>query len=212
MTTQMLLVRHGQTEWNSTGRWQGQSDIPLNETGRAQAQALARRLAGWPITALYSSDLRRAADTAGYVGAALNLPYETDPAWRERSFGVLEGLTMPEVAARYPEAYAQIARDDYALPGGEDDAALSRRVVDAFERVSARHPGEMVAVVSHGGAIGRLLAHVLGLPLHSHGRFSIAGNTSLTLVEVADAGSRLLLLNDTAHLEPWAERRDQARF
>ena len=91
MNTTIILIRHGLTDWNEEGRWQGNEDIPLNTTGIAQAQALGRRLASWPIESLYSSDLRRAAQTAAILGEAVDLQPIHDPSWRERDVGAFQG-------------------------------------------------------------------------------------------------------------------------
>ena len=199
--TTILLIRHGQTDWNSAGRWQGHVDIPLNPTGRAQAEALARRLASWPIRAIYSSDLQRAAVTAQTIATAHHLSVNITPTWRERSGGLFEGLTGDEIAARYPEHWGEMRRGLLNPPGGESQAMLRERVVMAFDQLAAQHPNEMVAVVSHGGSLHALISHLLGLPVQEEGRFSLRGNTGLSIVELNDHGPRLLLLNDTSHLE-----------
>ena len=205
MKTTVILVRHGLTDWNSQARWQGQRDIPLNETGLRQGQAVAKRLAGQPIDALYTSDLQRAARTAAFIEDELGLTAINDPAWRERDFGAFEGLTMPEIASRFPREYQEMQRGIFAPPGGEDDLALHKRATGAFEQLVSRHPGQTVAVVSHGGTLSRIIAHILGLPAESHGRLSLRGNTGISIIEANDDRRTLVVLNDTAHLEPWAE-------
>src|SRR6186997_3178407 len=98
----ILLVRHGQTDWNAAGRWQGHEDIPLNATGLEQARALANHLRARPISAVYSSDLKRAQMTGAAIAEALGLALKTDPRWRELHLGVFQGLTTPEINAKYP--------------------------------------------------------------------------------------------------------------
>ena len=164
-TTTVVFVRHGQTDWNVERRWQGQENIPLNATGRLQAAAVARRLARWPLAALYSSDLSRAADTAAAIGAQLALPVQFDPVWRERHGGIFQGLTVAEREVRFPIEAARFAENlALAPPDGEGIAPLRMRAVAGLEALLARHGGETVGVVSHGGTIMAIVSHVLGLP------------------------------------------------
>ena len=204
MNTTVLLIRHGETDWNSATRLQGQLDIPLNETGLAQARALANRLASWPITALYSSDLQRAVQTAALIGEQTGLPVQTRRAWRERAFGAFEGLTAADITAHYPTHAAQMDAGTVAPPGGEDDQELSSRAAQAFADLVHAHPGQMLAVVAHGGTLSKVVAHVLGLQPDAYHRVHVRGNTSLCVVESDGRVHSLLRLNDTAHLEPWA--------
>ena len=205
MTTTILLIRHGQTDWNAAGRWQGHEDIPLNGTGRKQAALLAARLAQWRITAVYSSDLKRAAETAAILAEALRLEVIADRAWRERNGGAFQGLTGAEIEVQLPEAWANLRRGIVAPPGGETGEDLRRRITGAFHRLVQQHNGEMVAVVTHGGALRALITHVLLLPPDNDPRISLRGNTGLSIVEVEEGlPPRLVRLNDTGHLEdPW---------
>ena len=202
MTTTILLIRHGQTDWNAESRWQGHLDIPLNTTGQAQAQALTRRLASWPIQAVYASDLKRAAMTAVTLASALNQEPIYDPMWREGDVGDFGGLTSQEAKERFPEAWTTIKNGLLTPPNGEDWQTLRARAAQAFESVAGRHEGEMVAVVSHGGTLANVIAHVLEIPVDKYGRFRVSGNTGLSIVEITEArGPHLTLLNDTSHLE-----------
>jgi broad specificity phosphatase PhoE len=149
--TELLLVRHAETEWNREGRWQGHADPALNEAGRAQAHALGRSLAGEPVDAIYSSDLRRASETADILGAALDLPVTTDPDLREIDVGSWSGLTREEVAARFP------GRETH---DGESRDELEARVVAAVRRIAQRHPDGHVLIVTHGGSIRSLQRHL----------------------------------------------------
>jgi probable phosphoglycerate mutase len=153
--TELLLVRHAETEWNREGRWQGHADPPLNEAGRAQAHALARSLAGESVDAIYSSDLRRASETADILGAALDLPVTTDPDLREIDVGSWSGLTREEVAERFP------GRETH---DGESRDELEARVVAAVRRIAQRHPDRHVLIVTHGGSIRSLQRHLDGEP------------------------------------------------
>ena len=150
--TQLILIRHGQTLWNEQRRMQGQSDSPLTETGVRQARLLARRLAQMEFAALYSSDSGRAHHTARHVAEITGHDIIVDSRLRERSFGVFEGLTGPEIQARYPDAYAGFKSRDpaYVIPGGESGFAFRERVQGCLCEIAARHPDELVVIVTHG--------------------------------------------------------------
>jgi len=197
--TTVLLIRHGQTDWNAESRWQGHADIPLNATGKAQAHALAQRLAGWPVKALYSSDLKRAAMTADILADALNLKPVLDIVWRERDVGDFQGLTNAELKQSFADHWVGMRNGVFNPPNGEPFQQLQARVTKAFDELLARHAGEMAAVVTHGGALHTLISHILGIS-GSYGRFSLSGNTGLSIVEQGERGVRLVLLNDTCHL------------
>ena len=200
MITTVLLVRHGQTDWNADGRWQGHSDIPLNDAGRRQAEALASRLSSWPVQAVYSSDLLRAAQTADIVGRILGLEPILEKAWRERKGGIFEGKTADELRKSHPEALRRFLAGEAEPLGGESNPALSERVRLAFEAAVKQHEGEMIAVVSHGGALTALVSHILGLAPERRAPLSLRGNTGLTIIEVAESRPRITLMNDTCHL------------
>jgi len=150
---QLLLARHGETDWNRNGRVQGHTDIPLNATGIAQAQALAERLAGEPLVAVFASDLERARVTAAAVAARHGLPVSIDPDLREKNFGTWEGLTGIEIQERFPDATRGAWGD------GESTGEVTERVITALERVRREHPDALVLVVAHGGPLRAALAH-----------------------------------------------------
>jgi len=162
MTT-ILLVRHGETDWNRDGRWQGGSDTRLNDLGREQAQALAEQLDG-SIDAVYSSDLARARETAEIVAAKLGLEVRVDPRLRERSFGSWEGLTTAEIEDRFGDSHRHWLAGEGA---GADDAEtfedFSARVNGFLADVLRLHPGEEVLVISHGGSIRVIHALAAGV-------------------------------------------------
>jgi broad specificity phosphatase PhoE len=145
MTT-LLLARHGETDWNREQRWQGQSDTPLNDTGRAQARALAEALASERIDAVYSSDLMRAHETARLIAEQRGLDVTAIPDLRERSFGSVEGMTTDEIQARYPGI-------ELPWSDGETREAMAGRVLATLERIADTHPDAYVLVVSHGGPL-----------------------------------------------------------
>jgi 2,3-bisphosphoglycerate-dependent phosphoglycerate mutase len=149
--TTLLLVRHGETDWNAEGRLQGQTDRPLSEYGRRQAQKLAEELAGEPLDAIYASDLARARETAEIVGERLGLPVVLDPELREKDWGSWEGLTAVE-------------RDRIEFVG-ESTEAHQERILHALERISERHPDGRVLVVTHGGSMRRVQTAALGVAM-----------------------------------------------
>ena len=151
MTT-LLLVRHGETDWNADGRLQGQTDRPLNDYGRGQARQLATELADGELEAIYSSDLSRARETAEIVGERLGLPVALDSDLREKDWGTWEGLTAAE-------------RDRVGFVG-ESTQAHQERMLRALRRIAERHPDDRrVLVVTHGGSMRRVQTAALGMAL-----------------------------------------------
>jgi broad specificity phosphatase PhoE len=204
--TTILLIRHGQTDWNASKRSQGHLDIPLNHTGRRQSQLLARRLLGWPISALYSSDLQRASETAAIIGRQLGLAPVLEPALRERHGGIFQGLTGQEAQQRHPQALQEFLAYGRPLPGGETNLDLARRATPVLERIMAEHRHQTVALVTHGGTLRVLIAYILGLPLGRNPPVKVSYNTGLTIVDVSQQGRVISLLNDSCHLETEAKQ------
>lgn len=197
--TTIILIRHGQTDWNLQGRWQGNTDIPLNATGKAQARALAARLVSWPIENLYSSDLQRAMETANTLGDSLGLTAVFDAGWRERNLGELEGLTKDEIAERFP--HLTLPRQFVETKEGEAYLIFKKRIVSAFNRIMDKHTGQTTAVVSHSASLRVLISYVLELPDRIYAPFSLGGNTGISRVVIDDDGrAQLNLLNDTSHI------------
>jgi broad specificity phosphatase PhoE len=201
MTTTIVFIRHGQTDWNAGRRWQGLADTALNERGWQQAALLAQRLRNWPIQRIYSSDLQRAATTARILGDALGLEPILDTNWRERHVGRFEGLTTDDIKAQFPDVWESLRTGPLDPPGGEAQDEVMERAATAFDALVAQHPNEMTAVVSHGGIIHATVHYALDLPPSALGRLSFRGNTGISIVEIDDYLSRLVCLNDTAHLE-----------
>lgn len=201
--TTLILLRHGETEWNLSGRWQGQAmDTDLSQRGREQARIVARRLRTYPFGAIYSSDLKRAWDTACIVGDEVGLRPVADAALRESDIGVWTGMTWEEISLRYPdEIAAMVAGEDVRRGGGESMSELTSRLAAAVERIAAAHPGETVLLVSHGAALRSMVAHALQASLPQMQRIAIGGNTALSVLRVSGGRMRLVSYNDTAHLD-----------
>lgn len=200
--TRLCLVRHGETEWNTQRRIQGQIDIGLNDTGRRQAEAAGRHLARrGGIAAVYSSDLKRAWDTAGRIASALCLEPRPVPALRERRYGIFEGLTYDEMKVRHPEGYAAFKeRDpDYDFETGESLAAMYERVTAALRDIAAAHAGRDVVVVLHGGVLDIANRFVRGLPLDVPRDFLIP-NAGLNWLACEDGAWRIETWAETGHL------------
>ena len=199
----LILIRHGETEWNATLRYQGHAAIPLNDAGRLQACKAGERLARYGASALYTSDIVRAAETAELIGEQCGLAPRPMPDLREIDVGQWEGLTPEELYRRFPEHMREFDRDPARTVrlGGESYAQLQARALAALKAIEAAHrPDETVLAVSHGGTIRALLCHVIGLDLAYFGRMWL-DNGSLTELRSSSHGWRLVRLNDAAHLE-----------
>ncbi|CAL8465578.1 g5114 [Coccomyxa elongata] len=223
-STDILLLRHGETDWNLQFRLQGQhpEDPPLNATGTEQSRVLANRLVSensqvaslaeqlvrteplapdvaCPIMAVYSSDLRRAVQTATAAADALGLAVALEPSLRERHLGVLEGLTGQEAAAQQPVAWSALCsgRSDARIPGGgESEDDLTARVVAGVEAIAARHPGQKVAVFTHGGVLATCYEHTVG---HKYPRKLV--NCAINRVRVEGQRWAVLDWGNVLHLQ-----------
>jgi phosphoserine phosphatase len=160
--TTILLARHGETDWNRQGRFQGHADPPLNATGHAQAAELAAELEGVELAAVYSSPLRRALETAQLVAAEHGLEPVAVDALREVDVGSWQGLTRPEIETRYPEQFARWLDYDQGWEDGESYEEMGRRAVAALLKLAAAHEGERILVVTHGGPIRAAFAFADG--------------------------------------------------
>jgi alpha-ribazole phosphatase/probable phosphoglycerate mutase len=199
--TLIYLIRHGETASNAGGRFQGQTDVPLNEAGYEQARLAATALEGRGIGALYTSDLSRAAETARLVGERLGLTPVAVSRLRETHFGAWQGHTWAEIDALYPGVAATFHADPMSTraPGGESLEDMHARVAEALEAIIAQHPDETVAVIAHGGPIRAMLATVLGTDLRIFPRLRL-DNGSLTAIRVAGPVRTVITVNDTCHL------------
>jgi len=196
MTRRITLIRHGETEANVAGGWQGQSNSELTDRGRAQVELAGRRFSAPAL--LITSDLDRAVATAEAIGAA-----ETDPAWREYHFGAWDGLHPTEIERRFPDQMAAMrSGEDFAPDGGERASEFALRIQQAFAAVAGRlDDGEEAIVVTHGGVIHSLVAATLGLEDRSG--LALPANTSATTIMLdGERAPQVYTLNDATHLDP----------
>jgi broad specificity phosphatase PhoE len=200
---ELTLVRHGESEANFAGTWQGQSDSQLSERGRAQADALLGRFAADAFDVVIASDLSRASETARRMLGPRAERIVFDRSWREIDVGAWEGLTRTEVATRFPEQIAALAQGslEQKVGGGESWGDLRRRVSGALERLLAEHRGRRVAVVSHGGVILTMLATVLELDWNVRRRMSTVANTAVTTIDFSGTEPAIACFNDTSHTD-----------
>lgn len=198
--TRLYLIRHGQSVWNRERKVQGQTNSPLTELGKKQAEAVAEVLADRKVDALYASDLTRAHETANVIGRKVNLQPKLDPRLREMSYGVLEGLTWDEAERQYPGMYAALrgGPPDRVIPEGESRLQLVARGRDFLASVVHRHEGQEIVAATHGGLIAYVLRSLLDIPLDAPPAFRTP-NCALTSF-VFDKGWRLETWSQVDHL------------
>lgn len=204
-STRILLVRHGQSQGNAEGRFGGHTATPLSARGLRQAVAVARALASEKITAIYSSDLRRAVQTAEPLSRLTGLEIKRTTAFRERSVGVMEGLTFEEAAAQHPEQYAALIRRDFehVILGGESYRQMLDRASEKLDHAIEQHRGGRICIFSHTGTICILTLHLMGALDAPKLRpvWIKTTNCGITRIEVrTDGFVRVLAVNDTRHL------------
>jgi len=205
LLTNVLLIRHGQSKGNAERRFGGHTATPLSARGRNQAEATAHTLKSESITAIYSSDLARAIETAKPLANITGLPVNSTIAFRERDVGVMEGLTFEDAAQQHPDQYAALLRRDfeYVLIGGESYRQLLDRARQRLDEIIEEHRGGKITVFSHTGTICILALHLMGAldapelkPV-----WISSGNCGITRFELRDDGFvRVLTVNDTSHL------------
>ena len=173
--TELVIVRHGETEDNAAQRWQGHLPGVLSPRGRMQAAALGRRLRGMALAALYASDLARAQDTARIIAAETGHELVLDARLRERNFGVFQGLNAAQIQEKFPSAWEAHKRGDprFVVPQGESALAHAERAVECLEELVHQHSGRRIAVVTHGGVLNALLRRVLAIPWSVPRSFSL---------------------------------------
>ena len=205
-TTEFVFVRHGETDANVNGILQGNKDIPLNRTGMMQAEAVAEHLRGQKFAALYASDLSRALDTARLIASkhADDLPLYPTPLLREWNCGEMAGMRWEEIQRRFPnEAKAFFLESaDVTMPGGESRTAFQHRVEDCLRQIVAKHGGERVLLVAHGGVLQRIFRFVAGV-ISERNLIPFAGNASIsTFIHRDDLDAwQLTSWNRVSHLK-----------
>ncbi|MFH1044598.1 MAG: histidine phosphatase family protein [Pseudomonadota bacterium] len=202
MDTYLLAIRHGETEWNGQGRFQGHLNSALNEAGLAQTEALGERLAREPIDLLFSSDLGRALQTASAIAQHIGREIVVEPRLRERRLGIFEGLTPAEVQTRYPDEYARFRSydPDYVIPQGESARQLFERSVACFTELALRHAGLTLATVTHGGVLAMLYRHAKAMPLQAPRDFPLP-NAGVNRFRHRLGAWQLQSWGDIGHLE-----------
>lgn len=200
----LILTRHGETDFNLARRYQGQRDVPLNQTGIRQAEQLARRFSKERIDAIYSSDLSRAVGTAKCIANMQRLApaFQMDLRWRELSFGDWEGLNHEEINAGWRDEVVKWYADpvNVSPPNGETLLQLTGRVQSALDEAKDKHKDQTVLVVSHGGVIQALLCSTLGVGLSRYWQFHVLP-ASLTIISFYEDSAMLNLFNDISYLE-----------
>ncbi len=199
--TQVIIVRHGQTEWNIANIRQGHLDSPLTEEGIAQAKALARRLMCEKFSALYSSDLGRAVQTAQIIAEATGHEIVTDPRLRERHLGIFQGLSSDEIKEKHPEEYKlhRTLGPDYVIPSGESVRQHVARNLACLNEVAAKHLGETIVVITHGGVLSGLFRHTFSIPFEAPRRFEFT-NAGLNVFVYEQGSWFLQTWGDLSHL------------
>jgi probable phosphoglycerate mutase len=205
--TELIVVRHGETDWNRQLRFQGQIDVPLNAAGHEQARRMAAALAGEPVDAIVCSDLLRTRQTAAPLESALGLRASAHGAWREQSFGVLEGLDVPSIQSQHPQLWAHWLRHDadYALPEGECTSRFCGRVRAALHELAQQHAGRRVVVVTHGGVLDMLWRTAHTLPLHGARDCDIP-NAGINRMSWHDGTLKIVRWADALHLQGLPEQ------
>jgi alpha-ribazole phosphatase len=200
--TKVIFIRHGQTFWNKEKKYQGHTDISLNETGFKQAELVGKRLAGEKINAIYCSDLLRACQTAECIAQHHALPIIRKKELREINFGVWEGLTYHEIMETWP----QILSTMYSQPGetcppqGESFDKVRQRVMRALQQCITKHQNETIVIVSHGGTMRVILCAALGIGLDKMW-FITQDSTAINIIQYFDHQVMVSLVNDTCHLK-----------
>jgi len=214
--TELILVRHGETDWNRELRFQGQIDVPLNETGFEQARRVAGRLADESVQCLFSSDLLRTRQTAHPPSLRLGLEPVTDPALREQAFGIVDGMRSDDIEKQFPQEWERWLRfdGDFAFAGGESTRLFHARVMGALQRLGSTRTGQRIVVVTHGGVLDMVYRSAMGLPL-SGPRQGAIPNGGISRVRLRGDAVEIVSWAETAHLQgmpaqPVYEQRPQS--
>ena len=199
--TKLILIRHGQTVWNKLGRYQGQADVELSDAGKKQAELLGENFPYDNVAAVYSSNLKRAVETAQAVADKFNLSVNPCQEFREINFGEWEGLTYEEIHGKWPKEHEMLFKspDKLVCPGGEGFKDVQERAVERMQEIIRENDGKQVVIAAHGGVIRTMLCHALGLSLQNMWHIK-QDNTAINVVSAYNEGMVVELLNSTQHL------------
>jgi len=202
MNTEIFLIRHGETIWNTKKLIQGQLDSPLTDNGIYQSNLLAQRMEKINPDIIYTSDLKRAVDTANIINQHINKDIIEISGVRERHWGVFQGADWPKIKKFFPTQYKYYRNDskNYKIPNGESYNQVTKRTMDSLVDIIENHKNQKVVIVTHGGVISPLIRDLLSIPYETHRKFTIS-NTSITKLVYSDFGFSILSLGDIAHLE-----------
>ncbi|WP_416197953.1 MAG: Phosphoglycerate mutase Gpm [Sporanaerobacter sp.] len=198
----LYLVRHGESEWNNLKRIQGQKDICLTLKGKKQAEKIANRLVFEEIDIIYSSDLKRASETANIIGEKLNLKVTPSEAFREIQFGSWEGLSIEELTEKNSKEHFIWINEphNFKMDGAETLYEVQNRAMNKIDSILKSNPDKNILVVSHGATIKTIILGCVGMDIKYYNKMTI-GNTSLSMIEFRDHNNVIKLLNDTCHLK-----------
>lgn len=201
--TKIVAVRHGETEWNIEGKYQGQLNSPLTETGKMQSSAAGFGLTRFCFDAFYSSDLGRAVQTAEIISSEIELGYEYEKNLRERNLGKIQGLTRKEFSEKHPEEFKKVQElhPDYIIPDGESTRQRFNRAVSCAENIAEKHPGGTVLVITHGEILMSFMQKAMNLPLESPLNYSLC-NCAINIFSIDESKKwHLDVWGDITHLD-----------
>jgi len=199
--TLLYIIRHGETQWNIEGRWQGHLDSPLTPKGIKQAQAVATTLTRYEFSTIYTSDLGRAFHTAEIIAAETKKPLVSDRRLREWNLGIFQGMTKAEMQHQHADAFNayQSADKDFVMPGGESVRQSCERGINCLTELAREHTGDSIVIVTHGGILNGVFRHAVGLPLNVPRTFKLS-NASLNIFCVTNDLWQLETFGDVTHL------------
>jgi probable phosphoglycerate mutase len=198
--TRLVIVRHGETEWNLQNRFQGHLNSRLSQLGIKQAEAIAAVLSEGTFNVIYSSDLERAKYTADIIAGKLNMEVNTEADLREINMGLMQGLKKDEFILKYPEVIKNFHSDPgYVIPGGESKQQFYSRIVAALKKITDRHKYQNILLVAHGGVLDIAIRYTLDIPLHNKRKFSLY-NAGINRFIIDDGGWKLETWGETCHL------------
>ena len=202
MSTEIFLVRHGETVWNTRKLIQGQLDSPLTDNGIHQSNLLSKRMKKINPDIIYTSDLKRAIDTANIINQHIDKDIVEISGIRERHWGVFQGASWPKIKSFFPNQYKYYRNDsrNYVIPNGESYKQVTKRTIESLVDIIENHKNQKIVIVTHGGVISPLIRDLLNIPYEMYRKFVIS-NTSITKLIYNDFGFSIVSLGDIAHLE-----------